>query len=150
MNRWPGWRQRRSGCFGDKTSLAPIRNREQEFAIAQSLYLLSFYCSLQHSDYQQFWYTPQIITFHGKQFSSVHVVTDRRTIHDKKKTVAFLHIFFHEFPKYQPPEPRAGHTAAKFATYSNFLIMNIDFAAAATTNSQRLFATFTVHSHSHI
>jgi len=55
-----------------------------------------------------------------------------------KQKVAFLYIFAAEFPKYQPPEPRAGRTAAKFETHSNFLIMNIDFAAAATTNSQRL------------
>lgn len=64
-------------------SIVHARNHKQEFAIAQSLYLLSFCCSLQHLDCQQFWYTTQITTFHGNQFSSVRVVTDGRTICDE-------------------------------------------------------------------
>jgi len=71
-----------------------------------------------------------------KQCSRCYGRTDGQYM--TKQTVAFLEIFVAEFPKYQPPEPRAGHTAAKFVTYSNFLITKIDFAAAATTNSQRL------------
>jgi hypothetical protein len=55
-----------------------------------------------------------------------------------KNVVAFLQIFVIDFPKYQPPEPRPGHTAAKFGKISNVPMTNIDFAAVATTNSQRL------------
>jgi hypothetical protein len=56
-----------------------------------------------------------------------------------KQIVTFLKILVAEFPKYQPPEPRAGHFAAKLVTCSNILITNIDFATAATANSQRLY-----------
>lgn len=72
-----------------------------------------------------------------QQFSRCYGRTDGQYM--TKQTVAFLEISVADLPKYQPPEPRAGHTAAKFLNYSDFLIMNTDFAAAVTTNSQRLF-----------
>jgi len=120
-------------------STVHTRNQKQEFAIAVTIptELLLFLAAFKLPTILVHPSNHHISRKSIQQCSCCYGRTDRRTIYDE--TVAFLKVLVAEFPKYRPPEPRAGHTAAKSVTYSNILVTNIDFATAATANSQRLF-----------